>query len=256
MAGNRYDRAVTVFSPDGHLFQVEYAQEAVKRGSTAVGVVGKNIVVVGVEKKAIPKLQVERTIRKIASLDDHVVMAFAGLTADARILIDKLRIECQSHRLTVEDPVNLEYITRYLATIMQKYTQGRGRRPFGLSIMLTGFDDDGTPHLYLTDPAGAYHEWKACAIGRNDKTVKEYLEKQYSDELAQDDERVVRLAVCALLEVVQASGKSIDIAVMKRGSGKLEMLSEQQLTALVEQIEKEKEEEARLKQEQQPPRSS
>lgn len=246
MAGNKYDRAVTVFSPDGHLFQVEYAQEAVKRGSTAVGIVGKDCVVVGVEKKAIPKLQVERTIRKIAMLDDHVMMAFAGLTADARILVDRLRVACQSHRLTVEDPASMEWITRELATLMQSYTQGRGRRPFGLSVVIAGFDLDGSPHLYLTDPAGAYHEWTACAIGRNDKTVKEYLEKHYSKEQVVDTEGAVKLAVCALLEVVQATGKSIDVAILKRGQP-LEMLNEETLTKLCEEMEKEKADEAAQK---------
>lgn len=145
-----------------------------------VGVRGKDLVVLGVEKKSVAKLQEERTVRKICLLDDHVVMAFAGLTADARILINRSRIECQSHKLTVEDPVTLEYITRYIAGkfwnvsnyiglfitnqnisgLKQKYTQSNGRRPFGISCLLAGFDYDGTPHLFQTDPSGTYHEWK------------------------------------------------------------------------------------------------
>ena len=93
----------------------------------------------GVEKKAVAKLQEDRTVRKICSLDDHVLMAFAGLTADARVLIKQARVECQSHKLTVEDPVTLEYITRHVASLKQRYTQSSGRRPFGISCLITGW---------------------------------------------------------------------------------------------------------------------
>jgi len=143
-----YDRAITIFSPDGHLFQVEYAQEAVEKGATAVGVRGANCVVLGVEKKATQKLQEERTIRKICSIDSHISLAFAGLTADARVMIDRVRQECQQHRLTVEDSATVEYITCFLANLKQRYTQSNGRRPFGISALVVGFDPHSKKVLF------------------------------------------------------------------------------------------------------------
>uniref|UniRef100_A0A8C4QQ09 Proteasome subunit alpha type n=1 Tax=Eptatretus burgeri TaxID=7764 RepID=A0A8C4QQ09_EPTBU len=242
----RYDRAITVFSPDGHLFQVEYAQEAVKKGSTAVGIRGKELVVLAVEKKSVAKLQEERTVRKICALDEHVCMAFAGLTADARIVINRARIECQSHRLTVEDPVTVEYITRYIAGLKQRYTQSNGRRPFGISALLVGFDYDGTPRLYQTDPSGTYHAWKANAIGRSAKTVREFLEKNYSDEAIETYDSTIKLAIRALLEVVQSGGKNMELAVMQRNES-VKLLGAEEIEKFVAEIEKEKEEEAEKK---------
>ncbi|KAF0302631.1 Proteasome subunit alpha type-7 [Amphibalanus amphitrite] len=241
-----YDSAITVFSPDGHLFQVEYAQEAVKKGSTAVGVRGKDVVVLGVEKKSVAKLQEDRTVRKICLIDDHVVMAFAGLTADARILISRARLECQSHRLTVEDPVTLEYITRHVATLKQSYTQSNGRRPFGISCLIGGFDYDGTPHLYQTDPSGTYHEWKANVVGRSAKSVREYLEKNYSAEAVETEKGAVKLCVCALLEVVQSGGKNLEVVLMRRGEP-MKIMDVSEIEEYVTAIEKEKEEEAEKK---------
>ncbi|CAO1389354.1 unnamed protein product [Diamesa hyperborea] len=241
-----YDRAVTVFSPDGHLLQVEYAQEAVHKGSTAVGVRGKTAVVLGVEKKSVAKLQEDRTVRKICLLDNHVVMAFAGLTADARILINRAQVECQSHKLNVEDPVTLEYITRYIAQLKQKYTQSNGRRPFGLSCLIGGFDMDGSPHLFQTDPSGIYYEWKANATGKSAKTVREFLEKYYTPEIVENEEGAVKLAIKALLEVVQSGQKNLEVAVMRKDQP-MQMLDAATIDKYVTIIEAEKKEEEEKK---------
>lgn len=131
------------------------------QGTCAVGVKGSDVVVLGCEKRSALKLQDTRiTPSKIALVDKHACLAFAGLNADARILIDRARLEAQSHRLTVEDPVSIEYITKYIAGVQQRYTQSGGVRPFGISTLVMGFDmNDRTPRLYQTEPSGIYSAW-------------------------------------------------------------------------------------------------
>lgn len=243
-----YDSALSIFSPDGHVFQVEYALEAVKRGTCAVGVKGVDTVVLACERRTTLKLQDPRvTPTKINKIDYHVQLAFAGLNADARVLIDKARVEAQSHKLTLEDPVSVEYLTRYVAGIQQRYTQSGGTRPFGISTLIAGFDEnDNVPKLYQTEPSGIYSAWKAQAIGRSSKTVREFLEKNYPTEEPLNEAETIKLAIKALLEVVQTGAKNIEISVMKPNANP-KPLSDEEIEAVVKEIEDEKAAEAEKK---------
>lgn len=231
-----YDKANTVFSPDGQLFQVQYAFEAVNRGSATIAIVGNDCVVLAVEKNTVAKLQDARTIRKIQRVDEHLMCTFAGLQADARILIDKVRLECQSFRFQYEDTPAVEYIARFCGETQQKYTQRGGTRPFGVSTFLTGFAD-GKPQLFQTEPSGAVGQWKASAIGKKSKELREFLEGKYADGLNQQG--TMRLAIETLLEVVE-SEKNIELCIVKPGNVS-EMVSEARIQAVVAEIVAEKE---------------
>lgn len=241
-----YDRALTVFSPDGHLFQVEYAQEAVKKGLVSIGVRGKDSVVIAVEKRSAQKLQDSRTIRKIYQVEDHIYLAFAGLSADARVLINKAQLECQRFRLNYEDAIDVDMLARFVAAVQQKSTQSGGSRPFGVSTIIGGFNEDGTPHLWKTDPSGMNTAWKAVAIGHHDQTVIEYMEKSYVDNMTQ--EACVNFAIKSLLEVVESGSKNIEILILKHKAASY--LNEADLAEVVKRVETEREEEAKKKAEQ------
>jgi proteasome alpha subunit len=177
-----YDRAITVFSPDGRLFQVEYAREAVKRGTTAIGVRAKDGVVLLVDKRVNSRLVVPTSIEKIFAIDEHIGCATSGLVADARSLVDRARVEGQFNRVTYDEPIPVETLVKKVCDFKQSYTQYGGGRPFGTALLLAGVDDSG-PHLFETDPSGALIEYKASAVGSGRQKAMEYLEESYKDNV-------------------------------------------------------------------------
>ncbi|ADC64479.1 proteasome endopeptidase complex, alpha subunit [Ferroglobus placidus DSM 10642] len=201
-----YDRAITVFSPDGRLFQVEYAREAVKRGATAIGVKTKEGVVLLADRRVASRLLEADTIEKIYKIDEHICAATSGLVADARVLIDRARLEAQINRLTYDEPISVKELAKRICDFKQQYTQYGGVRPFGVSLLLAGVDEK--PRLYETDPSGAMLEYKATAIGSERNVVMEYFEKEYREDLTLDE---------AIIHGLIAMKKAIEADLMPEG---------------------------------------
>ncbi|MFB6311779.1 MAG: archaeal proteasome endopeptidase complex subunit alpha [Salinirussus sp.] len=193
-----YDRGITIFSPDGRLYQVEYAREAVKRGTASIGVRTSDGVVLAVDKRIRSPLMERSSVEKIHKADDHVGIASAGHVADARQLIDFARQRAQINQLRYGEPIGVETLTKEVTDYIQQYTQVGGARPFGVALIIAGIAN-GKPRLYETDPSGTPYEWKALAVGADRGDIREYLEENYSDEL--DLDGGVRLALEALASV-------------------------------------------------------
>jgi len=223
-----YDRAITVFSPDGRLFQVEYALETVNRGATILGVTCSEGVVLGAEEKIETKLQDPNFTWKLYEIDDHFGAAVVGLGSDARILIDQARVYSQSNRLMYDEPVDVEVITKRIGDIKQLYTQHAGVRPFGVSIIFGGVDKTGNK-LFSTDPSGSYRGYKAVAVGIGRETVEGILKAEYKEDSTLDS--AIKLAVKCLTKALEARGEAprLKIAVIPTATKKLRMLTDEEI---------------------------
>lgn len=217
-----YDRAITVFSPDGRLFQVEYAKEAVRRGATAVGVTCQDAVVLVAYKNIVSGLLVTESMKKVYKIDDHIAATASGLVADARRLVDIARLEAQKHKLQYNEPADVETITKHLSDLAQIYTQYGGIRPFGVSLLVAGVDT--APRLFEAEPSGALTGYKATAIGSGKKEAESFFEKEYKDNMKVDD--AIALAVKALKksEEVKLKPETVDIAIATMASKSFKML--------------------------------
>ena len=203
-----YDRAITVFSPDGRLFQVEYAIETVRRGALAVGIRTKDGVVIAVDEKT-KKLQISKIPQKLFQIDYHIGAAAAGYIPDARVQIDNARFFSQSNKLVYDEPVEVETVAKHLADQCQQYTQYGGARPIGVSLIIGGIDSNGSV-LYLTDPSGAYVLYNAIAIGGNADAANEFLEKNYNENITFDDAMML-----AISTIQNSNGDSNEIEHIK-----------------------------------------
>jgi proteasome alpha subunit len=209
-APGAYDRAITVFSPDGRLFQVEYALETVNRGATILGIVSSEGIVLGAEEKIESNLQDSSFTWKIFPVDQHIGAAVVGLGSDARILIDQARVFCQSNRLMYDEPIDIEVISKRIGDIKQLYTQHAGVRPFGVSIIFGGVDKSGG-RIFSTDPSGTYRAYKAVAVGVGRETVEGILKKEYREDLNLEEAK--KLAIKCLKKALQAREEQLRVKI-------------------------------------------
>lgn len=219
-----YDRAITVFSPDGRLFQVEYAREAVKRGTTAVGVKSKDGVVLLVDKRVVSKLLEAPSIEKISQIDAHIGVATSGLVADARVLVDRARVEAQINRMTYGEAIGVEALAKKVCDFKQAYTQFGGVRPFGTALLIAGLDDSN-PRLFETDPSGALLEYKATSIGAGRAVVMQMFEEQYKEDM--DLEESILLGLESLYSATEGR---FDVSTIEIGILEMETKQFKRLT--------------------------
>jgi proteasome alpha subunit len=233
-APGAYDRAITVFSPDGRLFQVEYAMELVNRGATILGIRCAEGVVLGSEENVEPLEEAEYSW-KIFKVDDHAAAAIVGLSSDARILIDQARVYAQSNKLTYDEPIDVEVVTKKICDIMQLYTQHAGVRPFGVSLVFGGVDKTGS-RIFGTHPSGTYRGYKATAQGAGRDTVLPILREEYREENSLEE--TTKLAVKCLVKALEARQlpPRIKIAVIPSETKKLEMLSDEKTEAYIKEV--------------------
>ena len=228
-AGQRaYDRALTVFSPEGRLFQVEYALEAVRRGTLAVAVKSAEDVCLAAQIKVASTLMDADSIDKIFQIDEHIGVAISGLHADARALINHARVQAQSFRLTYDEPVRLSMLTKAIADLKQQYTQFGGVRPWGCALFFIGIDASGT-QIYTTSPSGIYRSFKAYAIGTGEASAREYLTEHYKEDMP--FEELINMALNSLKESIDedATKENVRLAYIKGETKQFHMCNKQEV---------------------------
>ena len=201
-----YDRTSTMFSPDGRLLQVEYAKKTVRQGTSAIGVVCKDGVLLVADKRVVDKLIVPSSVEKVFQVDDHIAATASGIISDGRVLIERAQVIAQQNKVTYDSDIDVLTLVKEICNMKQVYTQYGGARPFGVSILFAGVDETGM-RLFATEPTGIYFEFKATAIGESEIEIKDILNKEYKENLSIEDS--LKLCINALKKVL---GKEFDIS--------------------------------------------
>lgn len=229
-----YDRGITVFSPDGRLFQVEYAREAVKKGTTTIGLKFTDGVILIVDKRVSSKLVEPKSIEKIYDIDKYIGCATSGLVADARILVDEARKNAQVHKVTYNENITVEALVKKICDLKQNYTQYGGARPFGTALLMAGVDDLGC-HLFETDPSGALIAYKADSIGSGRPTVLDVFEKEYKDGMSYEDAMLLGLKALSAAIEEKLSANTVEVGVVKLDTP-FKRLSEEEIGKFIEKL--------------------
>merc|ERR1712216_545271 len=235
----RYDSRTTIFSPEGRLYQVEYAMEAISHAGAAIGILGTDGGVLAAEKKVTSKLLEQdsgQTSEKMYLVDEHIACAVAGIRADANILINNARLSAQRHLFKYDEPMPVEQLIQSICDLKQGYTQFGGMRPFGVSFLFAGYDKHFGYQLYQSDPSGNYGGWKATAIGANHSSAQSILKQDYKEDLNLDG--ALQLAIKVLsktMDSTQLTPDKLEFATLSDAGYRI--LTEEDLQKLLEQAE-------------------
>ncbi len=235
-AAAAYDRAITIFSPDGRLYQVEYAFEAVRQGWTTIGIRGKEGAAVIVEKRKISPLMDTSPIQKIFKVDDHIGASFAGIASDGRVLVDYARQLALLHRFYYDEPITVEYLAKQICDIKQAYTQHAGVRPFGVAVIFVGVDENGS-QLIMTEPSGRYMSYYAVALGAKSNAATEYLEKHYKYDVPIKE--TIKIGITALLKALEKKleASNLEIGYVDTKTRAFKILSTEEIAKYLEELE-------------------
>ncbi len=234
-----YDRAITIFSPEGKLYQVEYAFEAVRKGWSTIGIRTNTASVIVAEKRLLTPLMDIDNIEKILIVDEHVGVSFAGFGFDGRVLVDYARLAAIRHRMLYGEPIDVEYLTKLVGDLEQLYTQHGGVRPFGVALIVAGLDDKG-PRLFMTEPSGQYFSYYAVGIGIGGQGINDYLSKHYKADLSSDE--AIKLGIEALMKVSEEKidAHRVEVGYIDVDTRKFRKLGKDEIKKYLEELGEEK----------------